>query len=499
VQGFWRTSWTLRVILCGGERVPIDVVQVSDIEASNILKLTEGHFVDHKDRRIAPGKLTKHISAFANADGGELFIGITEQNTTPRTYAWSGFYNVEEANAHIQVLESLFPLGSDFRYEFLKPDTLPGIVLRIEVRKTRDVVKTQDGSIYVRRGAQSLAVTTADRLETLRRVKGLTSFETEPVNADYHYITNSEPVIELMLSIVPHAEPEEWLRKQQMIIDDKPTVGGIVLFADEPQAILPKRTSVKIYRYKTRAEGSRETLAFDPITIEGHLYKLITEAVQKTIEVIQAIPRLGGEGLESISYPRETIHEIVTNALLHRDYYDTNDTRIRIFDNRIEVESPGRLPAHITPENILRERFARNAGIVRMINKFPDPPNKDVGEGLRTAIEAMKNLRLKPPEIIERENSVVVYIRHEPLASPEELIMEHVREKGSINNSTARNICHIGSENEMKRIFQRLMRNGQIERVPGLNGPLSAYRLTPSQRASGEQLIMSRDDDEPHA
>ena len=86
-----------------------------------------------------------------------------------------------------------------------------------------------------------------------------------------------------------------------------------------------------------------------------------------------------------------------------------------------------------------------------MINKFPNPPNKDVGEGLRTAFEAMRNLRLKPPEIIENENSVVVNIKHEPLASPEELIMSHLREYDKINNSTARELCHIGSENEMKR------------------------------------------------
>jgi len=65
-------------------------------------------------------------------------------------------------------------------------------------------------------------------------------------------------------------------------------------------------------------------------------------------------------------------HEIITNAVLHRDYSVADDVHIRIFDNRVEVVSPGMLPAHITPENILSERFARNAAIVRLINKFPD-------------------------------------------------------------------------------------------------------------------------------
>ena len=62
--------------------------------------------------------------------------------------------------------------------------------------------------------------------------------------------------------------------------------------------------------------------------------------------------------------------------------------------NRIEVQSPGRLPAHVTPKNILDERFARNGAIVRLLNKFPDPPNRDVGEGLNTAFDKMRELGL---------------------------------------------------------------------------------------------------------
>jgi ATP-dependent DNA helicase RecG len=420
--------------------VPIEIVRVSHAEANRILQIEEGHFVDHKDRRIAPGLLTKHISAFANADGGELYVGIREKATNPSRYEWSGFHNAEEANSHLQVFEDVFPLGTDFRYRFLEAETLPGLVLHIEIAKTREIKRTRDGSVYIRRGAQSLPVATPEGLSRLERAKGLSSFETEPVAVATELITNSEAVISFMLNVVPSAEPAAWLKKQQLIVSEMPTVAGVVLFADEPQAALPKRTSVKIYRYKTRGNGSRETLAFDPLTIEGDLYNLIARSVDKTIEIVQSIPRLGDEGFESIVYPRETIHEIVTNALLHRDYSHTNDVHIRIFDNRIEVESPGRLPAHITVANILSERFARNAAMVRMINKFPNPPNKDVGEGLRTAFEAMRDLRLKPPEILENNNSVVVNIRHEPLASPEELIMAYLRDNGTINNSKARDL-----------------------------------------------------------
>ena len=254
-------------------------------------------------------------------------------------------------------------------------------------------------------------------------------------------------------------------------------MAAILLFGDEPQAILPKRCGVKIYRYRTSKEdGTRDTLAFDPITIEGHLYVQIRNAVARTTELVEGIQKLGTKGLEAISYPPETLHEIVTNALLHRDYSIPVDVHILIFDNRIEVESPGRLPGHITPTNILQEQFARNGSLVRIINKFPDPPNKDVGEDLNTAFDAMSKLRLKSPLIVETEASVLVKIRHEALASPEESVMEYLDRHDEIVNRIGRQITGITSENSMKNVFYRLRDSGLIEPVPGRIGFASAWR-----------------------
>ncbi len=137
----------------------------------------------------------------------------------------------------------------------------------------------------------------------------------------------------------------------------------------------------------------------------------------------------------------------------HRDYSVTANIHIRIFDDRIEVENPGRLPGHITIENILDEQFARNPKLVRLINKFPDPPNKDVGEGLNTAFNAMRKLRLKDPEIVERDNSVLVIIRHQTLASPEETIMEYLHDHEEIVNRIGGELTGIKSENTMKNVF----------------------------------------------
>ncbi|MGW5108788.1 ATP-binding protein [Nocardia sp. NPDC004123] len=453
----------------------IQKVSILKNQVYKILRLEEGHFLDLKSIDIAPGKLTKSIAAFANADGGELYIGIDEA-PHGSDHSWRGFSNAEAANGHIQAFEEFFPLGGDFLYEFMQCDSQHGLILHLIIQKTKEIKYASDGKAYVRRGSQSLPVG-ADGIERLRRNKGITSFESEVVQVPIDIITNSLTVIDFMLNCIPAGEPEAWLRKQMMIIGDRPTVAGVLLYSDEPQAALPKRCAIKIYRYKTSdAEGARENLAFDPLTVEGSLYEQIKTAVARTAKLIEGIKILGPNGLSSITYPFETLHEIITNAVIHRDYGTADDVHVRIFDNRVEVESPGRLPAHITTQNILKERFSRNGAVVRLINKFPDPPNKDVGEGLVTAFAAMKKLKLKDPIIEERDNSVLVNIRHERLGSPEEIIMQYLDGHDEINNRTVRTLTGIGSENKVKTIFIRLIDAGQIERVPGKFGSASAYR-----------------------
>lgn len=460
--------------------MPIETYQISEAQRNQILYREETHFCDLKAATISPAKLSRTIAALANADGGELFIGISEDRASGAR-VWSGFANVEAANGHLQPFEQFFPLGNDFEYCFLRSDGAPGLVLQVQVRKTPDVKRASDGEVYIRRGAQNLPVTSPEALRRLEYTKGVASFESEPVDVPLETIENSVPTLEFMLGVVPTAEPGPWLAKQRLTRDNRPTVAGLLLFAEAPQAILAKRCGIKIYRYKTRdPEGTRETLAFTPITIEGHIYSQIHEAVTKTTEVVEEIRKLGDATLEEVQYPNEALHEIITNAVLHRDYSIADDIHIRVFDNRIEVESPGRLPAHITIDNILSERFSRNGSIVRIINKFPDPPNQDVGEGLNTAFAAMRKIGLKPPRIEERANSVLVSIKHEPLASPEQLILEYLEAHDSIRNRQARDVCNIGADYVIKRIFGQLNDRGLIEQIPGTDRSTTAYRRGPN-------------------
>ena len=456
----------------------IDITKISESEKNKLLSMEESHFSDLKAIEVSPGKITKTLAAFANAEGGELFIGIDD---SPRK--WRGFTNMEAANAFIQVFDEFFPLGNDFQYVFLSNESSDGLVLKVQISKTREIKKASDGKVYVRRGAQSIPVNDEERLQSLRRDKGLTSFETEIINCPADIVTNSTYIIEFLLEVVPTGEPDVWLRKQMLLSEGRPTVAALLLFAEEPQAALPKRSGLKIYRYKTSdPEGSRATLDFDPISIEGNIYDQIKESVSKTVQIIESVRLHTTTGMIEVNYPFEAIHEIITNAAIHRDYSITDDIHIRIFDNRVEVLSPGTLPGHVTAKNILNERFARNPTLVRLINKFPNPPNKDVGEGLNTAFESMKKLKLKPPTIEQEGGYVKVVLKHEPLATPEEAILEYLLNNAEIANRNAREICFIDSENRMKRILQVMVQNGLLESVPGRTRYTAAYQLTDKGR-----------------
>lgn len=455
---------------------------IRDIDAAAVArveKLEESHFLDLKACEIAPAKLIVHAAAFANSAGGEIYVGVDEAGTT-RT--WRGFDSIERANGHVQVLHEVFQGNNLVTVTFLRGAGVAGFVLHLIIEKSREIIEV-NGEVYVRASAQKLPVrlTSHGEIQRLRLDKGLASYEDMPLpDVAVQRVADSLTVTEFIIEAVPVSESVPWLRSQHLLVEqDVPTVAAVLLFDDEPQVVLPKRCAIKVLRYKSSAkEGHRDQLAGNPLTFEGPLTLQIRDAVAAVIEMVEATTVQTPQGLQQVRYPPETLHEIITNAVLHRDYSIATDVQVRVFDNRIEIESPGALPGHITPANILDEQYARNGKIVRLVNKFPDPPNKDVGEGLNTAFQKMRDLGLKPPQVVDDGNKVVVAIRHERLASYEEQILEYLLEHREIRNSIARELTGEGSENTMKRVFEKMMEAKQIYRDPERKGSATTYFLT---------------------
>ena len=266
----------------------IDKIEIGDKEREKILELDENHFGDLKAKEIKPSKLTKTISAFSNAVGGEIYVGVgeVEENGTKKRI-WNGFKDTEEANGHIQIFEELFPLGESYEYNFLSHSNESGLVLQVNIKKNKGIVTASDKIVYKRRGAQNIPIKEQLALERLKLDKGISSYEDSTLNIPIETVSDSYKIFVFMSEVIPTSEPVPWLKKQLLIHNNLPKVSAVLLFSDEPQAALPKQSGIKIYRYKTKlAEGTRETLDSDPISIEGPIYDQIYKAIEKTTEII---------------------------------------------------------------------------------------------------------------------------------------------------------------------------------------------------------------------
>ncbi|MES9975095.1 MAG: ATP-binding protein [Candidatus Thiodiazotropha sp.] len=456
-------------------------IRIEKKDALDILTQDEGHFFDRKALGINGRGIQKIAIAFANADGGEFIVGIKDEKEEPVIEKrWSGAEVPEEFNGLLQALFDVQPTLS-ITYDALFSEEFEGYLLRVSVDKSSDVHKTRQEKVYIRYGAQSLPVTDPQKILELTFAKGAASFEDHSIDSiSPDALVDSEEINRFLEEYSPKTDPLDFLINQHLIDNSSwnPTYAGVLLFYSNPSVALPRRCAVKITRYETREdEPEREHLS-EQRSLEGSLYQLIHNSVSEVTDIMSNVSIWTTEGMKKVSYPPETIWEIITNAIIHRDYSVSDDIQILIFDNRIEVLSPGKLPGYVTVSNILDSRYSRNPKIVRTLNRYKNPPNKDLGEGLNTAFQKMKEWKLQSPTIIEDENYVKVIIPHTPLAKPEELIMEYLETHESIKNIEARELTGIKSENQVKSVFLRLARDGRIERVPGLRGSASRWQKT---------------------
>jgi ATP-dependent DNA helicase RecG len=459
----------------------MQVREISEADASALASREESHFFDHKAREVAARKIEVIAVAFANADGGEFVIGIDDQNLEcDPSKRWRGFSNLEEMNGLLQALFTLNP-PLDIQYDVLKRVGDPSYVLQVKVEKGASVHKTSEQAVYQRQGAQSLPLKDPSRIAELGFAKGAFSYEdTVLAEVSAETIVDSEELGALLDGSVLSVDPLDFAINQNLLDQRSwsPRVAAALLFAPVPSAVVPKKCAIKVTRYETAEDDPERDHLAEQFTVEAPAFQAIRETARLVKSVMSSVEVWTAEGLRSLEYPPEAIWETVVNAIIHRDYSISDDIQILIFDNRIEILSPGKLPGYVTVENILDARYSRNPKLVRTLARYKDAPNKDLGEGLNTTFQKMKEWGFKNPEISVVGNYVRVVLPHARLAAPTVAIMDFLRHQNQITNRQARELTGIRSENLVKVEFYKLRDEGLIERVPGLNASKSAWRLT---------------------
>lgn len=448
-------------------------------EYEDIADRDEDHFFDIKSKAISGRGIQKIVVAFGNADGGEFIIGIKDKKeASTASERWDGFTDIEAMNSSLQAVFDVKP-NADVRYEFLTCEAHAGYLLRISIEKASDVLSSPDGSVVQRHGAQSISIKDPARIQQLAFAKGASSFEDKILTGvPTEQITEAEELASFLQDYSPKTDPLEFVINQNLV-DFKTweiRAAAGLLFHPSPSAIMPHKCAVKVTRYETREEDPERDHLAAQMTVEGPLFRLISETVDVVTNMMSEVSVWTAEGMGTLEYPPEAIWETIVNALIHRDYSISDDIQIYIYDDRIDINSPGRLPGYVTVNNILDARFSRNQKIVRTLNRYKEAPNKDLGEGLNTAFQKMKEFGLKDPEIFEHGNYTVVRLPHTPLATPGDAIMQFLEINAQITNKQARDITGIRSENLVKREFYKLRDAGLLEQIPELKGPKSAWR-----------------------
>jgi Putative ATP-dependent DNA helicase recG C-terminal len=167
------------------------------------------------------------------------------------------------------------------------------------------------------------------------------------------------------------------------------------------------------------------------------------------------------------------------NAVIHRDYRLNRDIFISIFDDRIEVESPGTFPGTITAGNIARTGSkARNPLIAQNLREFPNAPNIDAGEGVRMMFAEMAAAMLYPPQYSQNTDSAVESVTLTLLNSERPTAWDEVSDwvdrEGEITNAK---LCDIAKLDTLKasRLLATWCEQGLLIAQPDRSKRKAAY------------------------
>ena len=215
----------------------------------------ESHFFDRKALGVSGKKAQKIAVAFANADGGEFLVGISDdKEERDPSKRWHGTTKLEDLNGLLQALFLVAPT-LELKYEVLNSPNRPGQVLRVIIEKSAEVHKTSDGTVYQRYGAQSLPVDDLQRITELAFAKGAISFEDQLLKTvPVEQVVDSKELASFLFDYSPKTDPLEFCINQNLL-DFKtwePRVASVLLFHPFPSAVNPRKCALKLHDTKQR-------------------------------------------------------------------------------------------------------------------------------------------------------------------------------------------------------------------------------------------------------
>ena len=430
----------------------------------------ENKYFDRKSAKVQPANLSEIISAFANADGGTIVIGIGDNGSLEGIHS-AGKNKINDfINAPKDCCRPM-PIYKEEFLDIINVAGQPDQLLLLHIQESNDqIIRTTNDKTFLRIGDRTKELR-GDDLRNLEYAKSTRHYEDE-ANWD---ATIDDLDKELLHEYKLHIGAED-LSDEQVLkargfiknVDDKERLShaAVLLFAKNISQFHPN-CRIRFLRYDGTFAGVGTNINIVRDTsIELPLLRIIdktTEFIKTQLREFTMLDIKSGKFQIVPEYPEFAWQEGIVNAVTHREYaMSGNFIKISMYDDRLEIESPGKLPNIVTLENIKETRYSRNPRISRVLTEFGWV--RELNEGVNRIYSDMKNFFLDEPLYKETNQSLKLILKNN-------IVMRHVRQKlHSVEN------LGISTWDSLDSIEQALL-TYMINRGPASRSELSNYTM----------------------
>jgi ATP-dependent DNA helicase RecG len=363
-----------------------------------IIACGESSRIQFKADFTNPNQLAAELVAFSNSGGGRILVGVNDDGGISGLNTKDiGRLNQLLSNVASQLVRPpINPITENIRFD-------EGLVMIIEVLSgiTKPYMDNQ-GLIWVKSGADKRKVTAREELQRLFQSEGLVYADEVPVSGSsikdldepffraYYEDCYEETVEESGLPL------EHLLENLNLFCNMQLNLTGWLLFGKKPHIRKPQFI-VKAAVYPGNEIDIEDYIESQDMT--GNLKAVFEQTLAFITRNLRRLQQ--GQSINSLGkleIPKIVIEEIVVNALMHRDYFIAAPVRVFMFDDRIEIISPGHLPNNLTIENI-RHGISNMRNPILISHAIHLLPYRGLGTGIRRAYRSWKAIELIDDQI----------------------------------------------------------------------------------------------------
>lgn len=386
----------------------------SRINLKYLTKEKENLYFDRKRGKISLQDLANEVASFANSNGGLIAVGITDEGKI------EGFnvYGKEKLNECQKVVTNYLKNTPTYRIELINIKNEKGeddniLLFHIEP-ELNYLIRNNKDEVYCRQGDSSIRLN-ANQIRSLEYDRKERDFEAEVLLESSINDIDSE-VMEVYKRKIDTDLPNEEILKARGFLREKNgkyhlTKAGMLLFGKNPSIYLPS-ARVRVLKFEgTEFQVGTEMNIIKDRTFDKCLFKTLEQAREFINSQLREFTHLSPDGVfETVpEYPEFAWYEGLVNAVCHRDYSNSGEYIIvKLFDDRLEISSPGRLGGFVTLETMKNKRYSRNPQIARVLNELGIV--RELNEGVKRIYSEMQKFYLKDPVYSEPDRNSVLLV-----------------------------------------------------------------------------------------